>query len=191
VAVAFGAPLVCSAEGCSSMATDQLMGPVVAIVEQTSTDGPGTTYRLSLILSSSAKNVYTIYGDGTSAMSIPAAYQSDAPYGADIGGVSASYVGAVPTTAYDSWLSVGPTDGDNYYSISSIGIDFDAWTADSGLTVHNGAVFWMAPNDGPSDSAVIAQVTVSGAFTATVSAQGRSTSATDGDWQQAGLTFST
>ena len=46
----------------------------------------------------------------------------------------------------------------------------------------------MSPSDGPGGSAVIAQVTVAGDFTASVSAQGRSA---DGeDWQAAGITFS-
>jgi hypothetical protein len=89
---------------------------------------------------------------------------------------------------FDGWLTVGITGGDTTGALSSIGLDFDGWTADAGLTTDNGAVFWMSPDDGPSDSAVIAQVTVSGAFTATVSAQGRSTSGDD--WKAAGISFS-
>jgi hypothetical protein len=45
----------------------------------------------------------------------------------------------------------------------------------------------MSPDDGPSDSAVIAQVTVSGDFTASVNAQGRSTSGED--WKALGISF--
>jgi hypothetical protein len=53
---------------------------------QTSTDGDGTTYRLSLTLSGNAKNVYTIYGDESSALAMPASYQEAAPFGANLGG---------------------------------------------------------------------------------------------------------
>ena len=157
-------------------------------VTQTSTAGPGTTYQLGLTLASGAKNVYTIYGDLESTMAIPAAYQSDAPFGANIGGVAAGFIAAVPSTAFDSWLTVGKTEGDPAGAISSIGIDWDSWTDSGGLSVDNGAVFWMVPDDGPSGSAVIAQVTVAGDFSATISAQGRSTSGED--WQASGITFS-
>ena len=46
-------------------------------------------------------------------MSLPAAYQSDAPFGANVGGVAAGFIAAVPTTAFDSWLALhGLTAGD-------------------------------------------------------------------------------
>jgi hypothetical protein len=163
-------------------------GDVSAVVEQTLTDGSGTTYRLSLALSGNAKNVYTIYGDGASAMSIPAAYQSDPTFGSNIGGVATAFVAAVPTTAYDSWLTVGITNGDAGGELSSIGLDFDNWTTSSGLATDNSAVFWMSPDDGPTGTAVIAQVTISGAFTAVVNAQGRSVSGNDD--MMLGITFS-
>ena len=71
----------------------------------------------------------------------------------------------------DSWLTVGITEGDSAGALSSVGIDWGTWTSDTGLTVDNGAVFWMSPSDGPSDTAVVAQLTVAGDFTAQVSAQ--------------------
>ena len=69
--------------------------------------------KLSLELGDSIKNVYTIYGEEGNVMSIPAAYQADAPFGANTGGVAAAFVAAVPTTAFDSWLTVGITGGDS------------------------------------------------------------------------------
>ena len=83
---------------------------------------------------------------------------------------------------------MGLTGGDSAGALSSIGIDWDTWTASAGLSVDNGAVFWMSPDDGPSGSAVVAQVTVAGDSTATVNAQGRSTSGDD--WKAAGISFS-
>ena len=90
-------------------------------------------------------------------MELPAAYQSDAPFGANTGGVAAAFVAAVPTTTYDSWLTVGITGGDAGGKLSSIGIDWSTWTADAGLSTDNGAVFWMSPDDGPSGSVVGSQ----------------------------------
>ena len=64
-----------------------------------------------------------------------------------------------------------------------------SWTADSGLSADNGAVFWMVPDDGPSGSAVVAQVTIAdgASGTATMGAQGRS--ASGADWVNGGITF--
>ena len=93
-----------------------------------------------------------------------------------MGGVAAAFIAAVPTTAYDSWLTVGIINGDAAGALSSIGIDWTSWTASAGLSADDGAVFWMSPDDGPSSDVVVAQVTVSGGTaTASLNAQGRST----------------
>jgi hypothetical protein len=83
-----------------------------------------------------------------------------APFGANVGGCNPLLVSASPDAAFDSWLTVGITDGDSAGWLSSIGIDWTAWTIAAGLTAANGAVFWMSPGDGPAGRAVIAQVTV-------------------------------
>jgi hypothetical protein len=62
------------------------VGDISGTVAQVSTDGAGTTYRLSLVLSGNAKNVYTIYGDESVALSMPPSYQEAAPFGANVGG---------------------------------------------------------------------------------------------------------
>ena len=89
---------------------------------------------------------------------------------------------------FDGWLTVGITGGDTAGALSSIGLDFDGWTASSGLSTDNGAVFWMSPDDGPTGEAVVAQITVTGGFTASVNAQGRSNSGDD--YKVVGVTFS-
>ena len=120
---------------------------------------------------------------------MPPSYQADAPFGANIGGVAAAFVVAVPTTAFDSWLTVGITGGDGGGALSSIGLDFNKWTGDTGLSADNAAVFWMSPDDGPTGTVVVAQLTVKPrTFTAKLNAQGRSNSADD--WKATGLTFS-
>ena len=95
---------------------------------------------------------------------------------------------------FDGWLTVGITAGDTTGSLISIGLDFDGWTASSGLSSSNGAVFWIVPDDGPNwtEVAVIAQVTVSGGFTAVVNAKGRSKRLGERlveDWKASGITF--
>ena len=79
--------------------------------------------------------------------------------------------------------------------MSSIGADFASWTASSGLTIDNGAVFWMSPDDGPQFAAlpngevVVAQVTLAGSTpqVAQVNAQGRTHN--QYDWTEYGLRF--
>ena len=164
------------------------VGDVCGTVTQVGAGDQGTTYQLGLELSGGAANVYTIYGDGDNSMEIPASYQEAAPFGANTGGVNPAFVDISASVGVDGWLSVGLAEGDSAGALGSVGIDFSAWTADAGLSISNGAVFWMSPRDGPGGSAVIAQVTVAGDFTAAVNAQGRSSSGED--WQASGVTFS-
>ena len=163
------------------------VGDVCGTITQTASSDQGTTYQLGLTLSGDAANVYTIYGDGGSSMEIPASFQEAAPFGANTGGVNPAFVDISASAGADGWLSVGLGEGDSAGVLGSVGIDFGAWTADAGLSVDNGAVFWMAPGDGPAGSVVIGQVTTSGDFTAAVNAQGRSSSGDD--WQASGITF--
>ena len=99
---------------------------------------------------------------------------------------------ALPLVAdpqFDSWLMVGLTDGDSSGVLGIIGADFDAWTESAGLEVSDGAVFWMAPDDGPSGTVTVAQLTTAAGttWTAVMNAQGRST---DGDdWQARSIAF--
>ena len=164
-------------------------GGVCGTIDQVATDGIAgmTTYSLGIDLPASAANVYTIFGDTDDSMTIPGAYQEAAPFGANTGGVNPAFLTAAPTAAYDSWLTVGLTSGDAAGALGSIGIDWDSWTASSGLSVDNGAVFWMSPAAGPSSSAALAQITATtGSMVAVINAQGRSASGED--WQARGLT---
>ena len=158
-----------------------------------------TTYTVSLTLGGSAANVYTIYGDEDTAMSFPPVYQAAAPFGANVGGVDAALVKVLPTAAFDSWLTVGITDGDSAGALSNIGLDWDGWGPSSGLYTTNGAVFWMTPDDATGDTGepvVVAQLTVPAGtgFTVTLNAEGRGSSRrfvggkVMGDWKSSGLT---
>ena len=95
---------------------------------------------------------------------------------------------------YDSWLTIGPTDNSMAGAISSIGIVWGSWTADDGVRVDNGALFYMSPEAGPTDrEVVVAHLTVPTGSLATagavvMNAQGRS-SGEAADWRQTGITF--
>ena len=125
-------------------------------------------------------------------MTLPAAFQTAAPFGANTGGTNPAFWPLMAGTEFDSWLTVGITDGDAGGALSSIGIDFAAWTADTGLDTRDGAVFWMAPDNGPAagTDAVLAQITVAegSAGTATMGMQGRSSSGDD--WSSDNIEFS-
>lgn len=150
-----------------------------------------TTYRLSLRAKEGADvgTIYTIFGDGDTQMVIPAAFQADAPFGADIGGVSPEFFPYSSAAASDSWLSVGINGGNTRGDIASIGIKFDKWTESKALVVDDGAVFWMDPRNAPRTSTTaavqIGQVTTPTGviWNAVVNAQGKSLREEQGkDW---------
>lgn len=122
-----------------------------------------TTWRLSVTLGAGAQNIYALFGDDDRPLNLPPAYQTATPYGVNIGGVYPAFLPSYPQADFDSWLTVGPTQGDPGL-ISTIGIDWDCWQkndqtrsgnaacVDSGGGIHitDGAVFWMNPDDGPT-----------------------------------------
>lgn len=74
---------------------------------------------------------------------------------------------------------------------TQVDIDFDAWTADSGITVENGGVFLMDPTAGPSGSVVVAQITVPTERTPSIvmGAQGHVAGDPGTNWQCSGVTW--
>ena len=177
--------------------------------EVVSTDGvPGhgggvagmTTVRLTVRLTGVQSNVYAMAGTGDTPMSFPPAYQVNAPFGADIGGVSPAFFAIANNDAlgyaeFDSWLTIGVTDGSAVGAISaSPGLDIASlWTEATGITQDNAAIFYMDPatmgaNAGTSPI-VMAQMTVSAdtvaaGGTASAQLQGRSTGGAE-DWTYA------
>ena len=123
--------------------------PKVTEVTHCSQDGISgyTTYRLSLVIHNpNVRNIYAIYGDtqfGEHPMSFPPAYQGTSIYDSNLGGVAPEIVAINGDAAYDSWLTIGITDGDKNNELASVGIDFNSWTADTGIYTTNGAVFLM------------------------------------------------
>eukprot|EP01052_Picozoa_sp_SAG31_P044562 SAG31_NODE_7818_length_1590_cov_1.079812_1_plen_376_part_10 len=163
--------------------------------------GSHNTYRLSVKTANSptgaiVDTIYAIYGDTDHPLVMPAAHQEPLPFGANIGGTNPAFLTASPNSAYDSWLTIGMTEGNVHNDLASIGIPWDDWTESQGLSVDDGAVFYMNPGDGPSfmgqdAGIVIAQLTLSTPGTtlhAQVGAQGRSLNDAP-DWDQPVLIF--
>jgi hypothetical protein len=161
-----------------------------------------TTMRFSVLLNpAEQQNVYAFAGTNSNGaaghMTAPAAYQCATPFGADIGGANPAFFqiannAALGFAEFDSWLTVGVTDGSAPGAISSSpGFDIgNMWTADTPLYQDDGAIFYMDPGTGPggTDPITIMQVTLTNADysaggTATGQLQGRSVGGEDAaDW---------
>ena len=124
-----------------------------------------TTYQLSLIINdNNIQNIYALFGSDVDRhlMIIPGAYQINNVFGSNIGGVSASLTAVNQDSNYDSWLTIGITDGDKDNKLGTIGIDYESWTVDSSLSIGDGAVFLMNPGEVTINNGelVIGQLTI-------------------------------
>ena len=127
-----------------------------------------TTYQLSLVVqpNMNVKNIYAIYGNNEDSltMSFPPVYQSPIYQGQNLGGVSDYMISMFPDTQFDSWFTIGLTNGDPQGTLSSIGIDFTQWDETNGLDVTDGAIFVMNPSNtdltDQGNEIVIAQITI-------------------------------
>ena len=95
----------------------------------------------------------------------------------NIGGVEPFIISMNPDANYDSWLTIGITDGDINNRLSAIGIDFDSWASNTELNIDDGAVFVMDPelNIVNDNEYVIGQLTLltDREYTAIVNVQGK------------------
>lgn len=137
-----------------------------------------STYRLSLIIKNdNVRNIYALYGDVRNSMIIPPSYQSVVNFNSNIGGVLPALINIDNDAQYDSWLTIGITDGNINNEIMTVGIDFDSWTETTGITVTNGAVFTFDPNENiiTGDEYIIGQITIPNGRSAdfTVNVQGK------------------
>jgi hypothetical protein len=154
-----------------------------------------TTFQLSVIVKPNVdvKNIYAIYGDMNTIMHIPGAYQSSINYGSNIGGVNPFFINTFPDTAYDSWLTIGLSDGNLNNKLSSIGVDFNDWTETNSLDTTNGAVFVMDPEEivVSGNEYLIAQLTVreNSNPTMIVNIQGKKHLQIDGAWSESNVRF--
>ena len=127
-----------------------------------------TTYRLSIILkpNMNIKNIYALYGSedsqGNNHLIIPASKQIENAFGSNLGGVSDSIININPDSVFDSWITIGITDGNIHNDINSIGIDFGSWDELHDMDIDNGAVFLMDPDIlmDASNEIIIGQFTI-------------------------------
>ena len=130
-----------------------------------------TTYQLSLLLKdgTGAKNIYALFGDSQNnkdgiTIHIPPAYQEleNNIFNSNFGGVQQELIDIRPDARYDSWLTIGLTDGDPEHKLSSIGVDFDSWNNENALEITNGAIFLMDPEEKiiDGDEYIIMQLTI-------------------------------
>lgn len=124
-----------------------------------------TTFRLSVVTkpNMNIQNLYALYGDGDGEpLHLPPAYQSSFNYGSNIGGVNPFIINTYPDTKYDSWLTIGLSDGDISNDLSSVGIDFTGWSEEKSLDITDGALFLMDPTEKivDGDEYLLAQITV-------------------------------
>ena len=176
--------------------TDAIVG-AIDVVSATAggVAGFAITVRATITLDATQTNVYAMAGTEETPMSFPPAYQCATPFGADIGGASPAFFAIANNAAlgyaeFDSWLTVGITDGTQGPISASPGFDLGAWTDSAGISTTNAAIFFMDPgtmgaNSG-TDPIVMAQMTVSAETaaggTATATLQGRSAGGAE-DWQ--------
>jgi len=173
---------------------------MVGAIELVSTDGVAgmTTVRATITLDATQSNVYALAGTEEIPMVFPPAYQVATPFGADIGGANPAFFAIANNAAlgyaeFDSWLTVGVTDGSAPGAIAaSPGFDLGTWTDSAGISQTNAAIFFMDPatmsaNSG-TDAIVMAQMTVSAETaaggTASAKLQGRSAGGAE-DWETA------
>ena len=126
------------------------------------------TYQLSLIVKNdNILNIYAIYGEDEHYLKpliIPPAFQGDSIFNNNIGGIPNEFININSDSQYDSWLTIGLTNGDPFNKISTIGIDFTSWNENTGIYNTNGAVFLMDPEEliqlETYNEYVVAQLTV-------------------------------
>jgi hypothetical protein len=161
-----------------------------------------STYRLSLIIKNPiVQNIYAIYGDDEHSlkpMIIPPAYQSIINFNSNIGGVLPAIINIDSDAQYDSWLTIGLTDGNSNNEVMTVGIDFSTWSETSGIHTTNGAVFTMNPeiNIVDGNEYIIAQITIPNdrSTEVTLNAQGRkecnsNCNKDNRSWMQEGIVF--
>ena len=90
-------------------------------------------------------NIYAVYGDGKDHMIVPEAYQTSNNIGANIGGINPLLLTYYTNSEFDSWLTIGVTDGNSLGTVNTIGIDFLQWDENNGLNIKDGAIFLNDP----------------------------------------------
>jgi hypothetical protein len=160
-----GAPCFESSDDTQASSSFQFVKPSTAFVG--AYQGKHT-FQLVVELRPYAANVYRIAGTRTSPLELPPAFQVEKPFGVDVGGTDPAEWVLRPDAQYDSFLTVGATDGSMPQG-GNQGMQLDAWTESQGIMVTAGELF-IAPDLGATGTVVLAQLTVPAgtSFTATI-----------------------
>ena len=140
-----------------------------------------TTYQLSLVIKNhQVQNIYAMYGGEHPTerpLLVPPAYQGISIFNSNLGGISPELININNDALYDSWLTIGLTNGDPDNLLSAIGIDFNSWTEEQGIETTNGAIFVMNPEMVivSGDEYIIGQLTIpnENSVDVTVNVQGK------------------
>lgn len=110
-----------------------------------------------------------------------------------MGGTDPALFQYVPSARYDSWLTVGLTDGDPQQKLSSVGQNWDLWRVDRGVWNSNCAVFWMDPRASTATrsrgAVTVAQLTFPTAFSGNVTVGFAGKTASGGTWREDNVVF--
>lgn len=110
----------------------------------TPSSGMFVTYRVELVLGPKTLTVQSMFGD-QHPIQFPPAWQAAPPFAANFGGVMPIFY--APTTCqasatcnlqFDSWLSLGSTDGSQKSNLAAVLLNFAAWSTNNPLqgTLH-------------------------------------------------------
>ncbi len=152
-----------------------------------------TTYQLSLVIqpNKQIKNIYALFGEGGNhLMYFPPANQIDGPFNSNLGGIPQDIINLDWDLIYDSWITIGITNGDKNNELSTIGIDFNQWSNTQSISTTNGAVFSMDPENVLSKNEyTIAQLTVPNNRISTFSANVQGRKIDGGSWKEYNINF--
>ncbi len=160
-----------------------------------------TTYQLSLVVQNpNIMNIYALFGDNkfntftpAGQLVVPGAYQVSNIFGTNLGGVPESTYQFSKNSMYDSWLTIGITDGDPENKLGTIGIDFESWNLNTPLIVDNGAVFLLDPEERSTnlEEIVVGQLTIPNDVSANMilNVQGKFFGNNQGTWKEYQINF--
>ena len=114
--------------------------------------------------------LYAVFGDETRPMFLPAAYQVTDPMSNDVGVPPEFLMTILPEIEVDSFITIGENDNDQ---VASVGIDWNTWSVRSSLSVTDGAVFYMSPENAPSGKVRLGRITTRDKRPVVISLQGR------------------
>ena len=101
------------------------------------------------IVDGSVRSLYSVFGDADDHFVINATapfFHVPPPFGSHFGGVNPQFDQYCPTCAYDSFLTVGITDGDAKNQLSQIGLEWNSFDKGQSFGTDDGMVFWMNPD---------------------------------------------